>query len=189
MRWRAVIGIILIVASICGMYLWETKFRDELLLEDVIVYAKDIKDGEIVDESCFSAVKSLPENVIENSVNENNLQALYGMVCISEVFKGEQVTFDRFADPKSLIPKDTNVMVIPKSWVFLSNPNLKTGDVVDVYLLPEKEFEGEYEIVNVFDSSFEIRCHLSDFFALYDLIPLFDKEKNNDVLLFVLKES
>lgn len=188
MRLRSIVGIILIIASIAGIYFWETSLRDELLLEPVMVASRNISKGELVSCDDFKEINELPSNILSVAMSYSDVNSLSGLVAASDIYLNEQIVFSRFVTEESLIPKDTNVFVIPKSWIFLFNPELSAGDIVDIYLLPSKEFEGEYEIISINEDSIEIRCHLMDYFYLYDLIPIFEENQDNDVLLFVSKE-
>lgn len=189
MRWKAVIGLILVAASIAGMYLWETKYRDEFALEYVVVASRDIRAGEIADSSCFESVRMLPSSRLEGMLGYDDISKVYGKACISPVYKGEQVKAERFADPSELIPVDTRKTVIKTNWIQSCSRDLCAGDVVELYFLPAKEYAGSYTVTSVEEDRVEIRCLVEEYFIMYDRIESLEKnDPERQSLMIVIKE-
>jgi len=54
-RLRSILGILLIILSIAGLFLWEWKGREMILMEEVLVAKEEIQKGTRVNSSMFTA--------------------------------------------------------------------------------------------------------------------------------------
>jgi len=64
MKTRTALGVILIIASIIGMYLWETRLRENTLYTKVLVAASDIEVGDVAGKDSFKEISVSFESLI-----------------------------------------------------------------------------------------------------------------------------
>jgi len=188
MKLKALIGILLIGLSIGGMFLWETRYRDEFTLVSVVAAAKDLKAGDIIDESCLKSVQIYPENLMSTSISISNVNDLIGMVCISDTYENEQLLLNRIAYKESLEPVETRIIVIPNTWIYMFSAQYVAGDYIEIYYMPERSYAGTYKISFVTENTVEIVCKLEEYYALYDRVMSLDTDGNSQRLMFVRME-
>lgn len=173
MKLKSIIGIVLILVSVCLMYVWETGLRDRLLLTEVVVAAKDISEGEFADESCFKTVSVTPESLIAGAVTPAQAETLCGTVCMRPLAENSQINASWFMNKDELDKEGSFTMLIPSEWISLKNEELMPGDSVSIYCMPEKIFMGSFPVKLTDpeeDRFVEIQCMLEDYFSIYDVL-------------------
>ena len=104
MRWRSLVGIVLIVVSIAAMYLWETKLRDRVEMRSVLVFAGDVVPGEEMGPESFRLVRTSPEAVVAGGLAPSEAGSVYGLAASGYYRENQQVLAEYFS-PKALAPR------------------------------------------------------------------------------------
>ena len=78
MKWKVVIGIILIALSVGGIYLWETKFREEVTMTEVLAASRDITQNKKITQDDLMLLRVNPEALIDGALTAEDAQSLYG---------------------------------------------------------------------------------------------------------------
>ncbi|MDD4566037.1 MAG: SAF domain-containing protein [Eubacteriales bacterium] len=134
---KGLIGILLIILTIAGIYTWENYGRQELTYTDVIVFKEDIGDRKIVTRDMLGLLKlerkTLPEGVITEPgkiIGKETLTFLPSKIPLSEKF---------FADPELTSGNGKYVFKIPEKWVYSFPQTLRRGDEIYIYLIRDTE--------------------------------------------------
>ena len=68
MKWKVVIGVLLIALSIGGMYYWESYGRDRVMLTPVLTVAADIPEGSLIRAEDLAEMRVPGEDVISGAL-------------------------------------------------------------------------------------------------------------------------
>ena len=197
MKWKSILGILLVILSVAAMYFWETKGRDSFLLMPVLAAAGDIAEGQVVSEEDFTVLRVPPETVASATLTPSEVVHVLGMRATRHIRKNQQVAKEDFGEMTAQVPEGKSVYVLPESWIYSRSSSLRAGDRVMIYSMPEKKALGTYTLAfvrdnaeqEVFDtnlptgvlertapssiiSSLEILCSEQEYFELFDEVQL-----------------
>lgn len=192
MKWKAVIGIILAIASLAALYLWETKFEDEITLTPVIVLSEDHIAGDIVNTSDLRIMKINPQAKLENALTEKDAALIDGKVLSINLSKNQQLKKEYFISKEDVLPDGYVNFVIPKDWIYSKSVLISQRDKAQIFAMPGREYLGSYKIDQLYDGTIEIIARLEDYFKIYDVINKPDTDMKDTVdskLLFVMEED
>lgn len=193
MKWKAVIGIVLAVASLAALYLWETKFEDEITLTPVIVLSEDHMAGDCIDISDLKVLKINPQAKIENALIESDASTLSGKVLTRNLLKNQQLRSEYFVSKNEVLPDGYVNFVIPSSWIYSKSILIKQRDKAQIFSMPDRAYLGTYKIDQLYDGTIEIIARLEDYFKIYDAVNNHNVVQDNDSisnkLLFVMEED
>lgn len=132
-RLKPVLGILLIVLSIAGLFLWEWKGRETVMTEQVLVAKEEIRKGMPVNGSMF-AVKGVPEtDMLEGALVPADLDRIRGKVAAQLIANNGQIIMEYFRDDDFYLERNESVFVIDPAWIAMRSSALRRGDVVDIY--------------------------------------------------------
>ena len=77
-KMKTIIGILLIVLSITGLFLWEWRGRETIMLEQVLVAKEQIKKGTEVTGSLFVKKGISKENMLSGALTPDQTDLLQG---------------------------------------------------------------------------------------------------------------
>ncbi len=195
MKWKAVIGIILVIASVAGLYFWEVRFRDEFTLVSVLAPVEDIAAGEAVSSDHFKEIRIRPEEKLEGAMDSFDDAYFYGYVTAYPLIKNQQIVSSYLTKPAieepepAVRPEGSRKFIINADWIFSRPDTYKKNDVVMIYALPDKDYLGTYQITDIktdrtgnnsIQYSVEIESLLDEYFEIFDAHYL-----GNNSLLFV----
>lgn len=185
MKTRTALGVILIIASIIGMYLWETRLRENTLYTKVLVAASDIEVGDVAGKDSFKEISVSFESLINGYLTIKDAESLYGKVCIFPLKTNMQVSSDFFEGSEKEWDGAYDLM-ISREWLFPEDAGLGRGSRVLVYLMPEEKYLGSYVLSGSDTSScIGLRCPLEDYFVMVNHVF----ENKNKKLLLVKDEG
>ena len=184
MKWKTIIGIILVVASIMAMYLWESRFKDQVMQTEVLVPIKEIGIGDVILLSNLKTLKINPEAKIENALTAKDAEMLNGRVAKQNLVENQQLRSEYFAKREEILPEGYVHFVIPNDWIFSKSSLIGLHDKAKFYVMPDKYYLGTYQIDVVGQNSVEVIARLEDYFVMYDHVSD-GKEK----LLLVMEED
>lgn len=183
MKWKTVVGIILIIASILAMYFWETKFKDEINMTEVLVPMKDISAGDAVLISNLKILKINPEAKIDNALTQKDAEMLNGKIAKTALCKNQQLLGSYFLNNTDVIPKGYEYFVIPNDWIFSKSNRIGVKDLASFYAMPDKIYLGSFRIDSINEKNIEVIAKLEDYFTLYDCT------RNMGKLLIVMEDD
>ena len=212
MKWKVAIGIVLIAASIAGMYLWETRFRDEVTMTEVLVASENINVNEKLSEDDFASMRINPEAVIEGALTVQDAQDLLGKIAVYPVAARQQLLSSYFADEKDLAPEGFRHFVIPSDWIHSKSVIIGEKEYIRIYALPDPDdrledseiqttasaaedkpfwqcpenyYLGSYRVAVLQpETELEILSTVDDYFKLYETVNFFGKK-----LLLVMEDE
>lgn len=197
MKWKAVIGIILVIASVAGMYFWEVRLRDEFTLVSVLAPAEDIATGEEVSSASFKEIRIRPEEKLTGAMESFDDGYYSGYVTVYPLIKNQQIVPAYFTKPAveapepPVRPEGSRKFIINADWIFSRPDTYQKDDVVMIYALPDREYLGTYQITDIkadhagnksIQYSVEIESLLDEYFEIFDSYYI-----RNNSLLFVLE--
>ena len=150
---RSIIGILLIILSIAGLFFWEWKGRETILLEEVLVAKEEIKKGTMVDSSMFISKGVPKDNMLEEALVPGEMTLIQGKVTLQLIAKNDQILVKYFRDNDFYLDRDESIFVIDPSWVAMRSSALRRGDLVDIYGSNGTGLLGTYRIAYVKDAS------------------------------------
>ncbi len=150
---RSVLGVLLILLSITGLFLWEWKGRDAILTEQVLVAKEEIREGRVLSSSLFE-VKGIPKaNLLPNALAPSELGQLQGKVASQLIAKNGQVVPDYFSDNEFRLQRNESVFVIRPEWIAMRSSALRRGDIVDLYATNGMGLLGTFRVAYVKDEA------------------------------------
>lgn len=130
---KPVLGILLILLSVAGLFLWEWKGRETIMTVEVLVAKEDIRQGDRVSSGMFAA-KGIPKaNLLEEALTSGDLELIRGKVASQFIAKNGQVLMDYFREDKFRLDGDESVFVIDPGWISMRSSALRRGDIIDIY--------------------------------------------------------
>lgn len=148
---RTWIGILLIVASVCGLLFWEMKGREILLMDQVFVAVERIPIGKEVKSKQFKLAFVLRENKVHGAFTSEEHRLLQGKVTAQIIEKNQQVTMNAFCKERIPIEEGKSIFVIKPEWIDSRSSSLRRGDLVDFYLTETGSFVGRFVVAFVKD--------------------------------------
>ena len=152
-RTKSILGILLIIISLAGLFLWEWRGRDVIMLEQVIVAKTEIQKGTIITDNLFIK-KGIPkENKLKGALTPDKVSQLQGKVASQLIAENDQIIKDYFAENEFYLKKNESIFVIQSNWIAMRSSSLRRGDLVDIYGNTGEELLGTFQIAYVKDES------------------------------------
>lgn len=130
---RPVLGILLIVLSVAGLFLWEWKGREAVMSEEVLIATEEIRKGASVNAGMFTS-KGIPKtDLLEGVLTPKDLDRVLGKVAAQLIPENSQIIMDYFQDDTFYLDRNESVFVIDPAWIAMRSSSLRRGDVVDIY--------------------------------------------------------
>ncbi|MBR3297377.1 MAG: SAF domain-containing protein [Firmicutes bacterium] len=213
MKWKVVIGVLLIALSIVGMYYWESYGRDRVMLTPVLTVAADIPEGSLIRAEDLAEMRVPGEDVISGALTLADAGSVVGKYASLDLLVNQQLVSNYFCNRDLGIDKGESVFSIPSSWIFSRSSALRAGDRVRIYSMPEQIYLGSFRLAFVKDnteqevtggshravldrqvassaiSNIEIICSLSDYFRIFDSVAASfeDEDRTEGPLLIVME--
>lgn len=131
-RFRFLIGILCIGIAAAGLVLWETKGRDAMLMEDVLVASQDIKVGTVLKESMLKAVK-LPKDVLPaRRISRMNISGAVGKTVQLPLQENQPITQVAFEKKKHKLKEGQSFYVINPEWIEMCSSAVRKNDRVQI---------------------------------------------------------
>ena len=150
---RSIVGILLILLSIAGLFFWEWKGREIILMEEVLVAKEEIQKGTIVSSSMFVEKGVMKEMLVEEALTQKDVERLNGKVASQLIARNDQIILDYFRNDEFYLEKDETIFVIDPSWITMRSSSLRRGDLVDIYRTDGMGLLGSYRIAFVKDEA------------------------------------
>ncbi len=132
-KWKPILGILLILLSIAGLFFWEWKGREIIMTEQVLVAKEEIRKGAPVTGAMF-AVRGVNETgLLEGAITPADADRIRGKVAAQFIAKNGQIIMEYFRDDDFYLERGESIFVIDPDWITMRSSALRRGDVVDIY--------------------------------------------------------
>ena len=183
MKLKSVIGIILMILSVVGMYFWETDVRDRMIFTKVLAAAVDISEGDTAGRDSFKEISVSSDSLVSGFLSPADAGKLYGKTCVFPLKANSVVFYGAFEDSAAQEDDGMRTLSIPREWIFEGSAELRAGTGVSIYYMPSGTYAGSYELSYAGDASVRIRCELDKYFAMVS-----ELEKNRDTKLLLVTD-
>jgi hypothetical protein len=148
----SIIGILLMLAMIAMIYLWETSGREKYLYKEVVVLNQNIEENTRIAPEMLEIAKINPDDFIEGAVVKK--QDVSGKYSVQFLAKNSQICLSYFKDSaEEIIKEDFYIFSIPPDWIITFPNSLRRGDII--YFYPVKtdiEKEEQAKTINNIDN-------------------------------------
>ena len=132
---RTIVGIVLIVVSIAGIYTWEMYGRKAFTYEDILVFKDNIEEGTVVTEEMLGYVKVSRDSIIKDAIV--NPKKVVGQTTTTYLPALTQLVPEYFEDTEVALKYDEYVLSIPSSWLVAHPQTLRRHDTAHFYAVKE----------------------------------------------------
>ena len=167
MKWRSILGIVLIIVSIAAMYLWETRLRDRVEMRSVLVFSRDVVPGEEIGPESFRLVRTSPEAVVAGGLAPSEAGSVYGLAA-SDYYRENQQVLAEYFSPKALAPEGYTSFPLESEWIAAISTLNKEDDLVGIYIAKTGESLGKYRVRVLPEGArrLEIACSLEEYLMI-----------------------
>lgn len=130
-RIKTLIGVVLIIAAILGIYYWETIGYKKATYQTVVVFKEDVPAGAVVETNMLGQISYPKDAIIAGAITDYKL--ILGQTTTGYVAKGAQLVKENFEKTELVVNEGEMVLSIPKSWIYGYPETLRAGDVISLY--------------------------------------------------------
>jgi len=150
----AILGIVLMIASIITICWWETTGRAQFLYSEVLVLNQSVKANTAITEDMLGIIKISPGTFIEGAVVDK--EKVIGKTTAQYIPKYSQLNLTYFLGEKvEAVKEDLYIFTIPADWIITFPNSLRRGDMV--YFYPVKIVDEKVEENKSLNSSGSIK--------------------------------
>ena len=130
---RIILGVLLLIASIAGVFFWETIGRSKLMMEEVIAAGRDIRAGAVIEENMLSLIEIPKGSRIKKGFSAEEWGLVVGKRTALPISGKQQLSADFFLDETAELAEDEAFFKIPGSWIAMRSSSLRRGDYVEIF--------------------------------------------------------
>lgn len=110
----AAIGVMMIFASLGAWYMYSLTIREnsELLGQDILVVAQDIKEGDPITSQNIKIKRIKQDDIVPNAISAAKGHLLNGKVAAINLYTNEQITEDRLTLPEYMMTEEMRLLSI-----------------------------------------------------------------------------
>lgn len=150
---KKIVGLALIVMALVLLILWETKGRELILMDEVLIVTDKVEAGAPLLAEMFESV-SVPSNaVIAGALTSKTADLTSGMYSTSTLESGSQISKNYLASPEDSEADDMSHFVIRGEWIYMKSSSLRHGDTVDIASEGGDVNLGSYKVAYVKDEN------------------------------------
>lgn len=146
-RLQGLIGLLLILLAVGGIFAWEVYGRDTFLSDEIIVLKNDVNVHEVITADLLMKIKRPRESLsIRETFNLKQSQIIYdydqviGLAAKHYIPEGQTLVKEYFTQNKLIPLKEQYTFPVPKEWIMAMPGSLRRGDTITLYpLLKDKE--------------------------------------------------
>ena len=171
-QWRTYLGIGLMVLSALAMILWETMFRGRVAFRSVLVCARDVEEGEILEAGGLKTAAVTPQSMVSGALAADDAERITGLAARFSLKKNQQVTEDMFWDGTWRAERSS--FVIPDLWIWSESSLDREGDTAGLYMVDTGELLGRFKISVAPESGrdLELLCTLEEFLSIREAVQI-----------------
>lgn len=150
---KPILGVILILLSIAGIFFWELRGREAVMTDLVLVAGEEIPEGAAVNAGMFIERGVPKTNLLKGALTPEDAAMIQGRVASQFIAKNGQIIMEYFRDDEFCLKSDESIFVIDPNWIAMRSSSLRKGDVVDIYGSSGSRLIGTYRVAYVKDES------------------------------------
>jgi hypothetical protein len=133
-RRKKIFGLILIILSLMGMFVWEVKGRDMVTMEEILVLKENTDKSRIITDEMLVATKV--REVSKEAIRPKDKDKIVGLESVQFVHKAAPLFIEYFEDDELVVDAKSNqyVMAIPNKWLLSYPQSLRRGDTAIFYV-------------------------------------------------------
>lgn len=137
---KGILGVVIIILAIAGIFLWETYGREALTYTEVVVFRQDVQANQTVSLGLLATMKMPSSQLISDVVLHP--EEILGKETACYIPKGLQLSKKFFQDEEMATGNGRYVFAVPTEWLYFYPQTLRRGDRVYFYAVPASD--GEY---------------------------------------------
>ncbi len=149
-KFKSVIGVLIILMAVAGLYFWETTGRQVALTEEVVMSKESIAKGQEITQDMLKVQPVLKENIASTVIMPSEERTLVGEIALCDIAKNSQLTKGMIGNSEKP-DEDLSSFVLQGDWIYQRSAALRQGDVIKVYNENLNQSFGEFTISYVKD--------------------------------------
>lgn len=135
-RWRKVLGVAVIICSICLIFTWERYGKEKVLYKQIAVLKENVNRGEIIRKDM---IKFLSISLREPCITKSDSNKLIGKMARHYIHKGTPLFDEYFEDEADALDyeKGKMIMSIPDNLIANRMANFERGDTLSWFIRGE----------------------------------------------------
>lgn len=150
-RTRTIIGLFLIFSAVAMMVFWETEGREQLGTIPILVAARDMQPGELVEKNMLTERRASEEDRVKGVLKPEDADRILGRRILHLIPENSQIIEGSFGNPRHYIEASQGIFLIRQEWIFSVSSSLRKGDRVRIYGLDGTTDLGEFQVAFVKD--------------------------------------
>lgn len=155
-RGTRIIGVLLIIVSICALIAWEKWGKNELLYDDILVLEESVSKGTLITENMLKSVKM--DSSEADCIKASEKEKIIGLESAFFIHKGAPLFRQYFVKPGLTAGAEEGkyILSIPEEWQLSVPETMKRGDKAYFFINGKFVTWAMVSYVNGEDSSFEV---------------------------------
>lgn len=138
-RTKGIIGILLVMLALAGIFFWESYGREAFTYTQVLVMQGNVERGTVITLDMLGTIKTDRGSLIDEEDRVIKPKEIIGKQASTYIPKGMQLSKRFFMKQGVVAKKGEYVMAIPKEWIFTFPQSIRRGDTM--YFYPVKNIE------------------------------------------------
>ena len=130
-KFKSILGVLLLVLSICFFVFWELEGRNSFMYKEVVVLKDSIEKGTLVTQDLLMKTYVDASSVVENSVNDETV--VLGLEAKHFIPKNSQIVREYFDSPEIVVDDNEKIMKLPENLLYSFPQTLRRKDIVYFY--------------------------------------------------------
>ena len=136
---KGIIGILLIIIAIAGVYGWENFGREKFLYDDVLVLRENTEEGTIVTADMLGLMRVEKTSILEEGITDAS--TIIGKATTTYLPGMTQLVDEFFQDASLTLKEGEYILSIPSSWIVAHPQTLRRLDTIYFYPIEDSEKE------------------------------------------------
>lgn len=136
---KGIIGLLLCISAVAGIYYWETYGREEYVKEEIVVLKSSVKPMTVIKDEDLTLVKREKTGLIESPITDKS--QIVGKVSKHFIPASGQLASEYFEDQNMLPSEGEYIFQMPSDWIATLPSTLRRSD--DAYLYPVMFNDGQ----------------------------------------------
>lgn len=136
-RAKGIIGILLVVLAVAGIFLWENYGREAFTYASITVLNEDLEKGTVVTADMLRTIKIDQSNLIKHYIK--NPDEVIGMQTATFLPADLQLSKKFFMKQGLVTKPGEHIMALPKEWILTFPQTVRRGDTIYFYSVKNKE--------------------------------------------------
>ncbi|MEG0918475.1 MAG: hypothetical protein RSA49_04705 [Anaerovoracaceae bacterium] len=139
---KLLLGILLIVVAILGLFGWEVWGRQQLTFDEVVVFKENLEQGDIVRKNNLKIKRVAEKN--KESITKENVSKIVNKTAGQFIHSNTEL-YEEYFDYRGLSANKTNfIFSIPKEWILSVPQTLRRGDQAYLYSVSNEKNTKKY---------------------------------------------